>query len=1122
MRRVIFENRQCPGDQTMLTATVRDLDVAHPRQFQIDVRTSCPAIWENNPRITRLSEAERGVEVIPMHYPLVHESNQRPFHFVHGFTQFAEKQLGVAIPVTQFHGEIFLTDEERWSPLPGHDLPDRFWIVVAGGKYDFTAKWWNPANYQKVVDHYRNKIAFVQCGEAGHWHPPLEGVINLVGKTSLREFIRLMHHAEGVVCPVTFAMHLAPAVETRAGRPKVRPCVVIAGGREPPHWEAYPQHQYISTVGALSCCLEGGCWKSRCQKVGDGDEKDRRNLCEQPVQITPDLWIPRCLEMITPADVIRRIDLYLEGGALSGERQPVVMPANRPAKQEPPNTNAVVKLHARPTPKTVVHPKPKLPVAKRPYRVLLEFRHGLGDSVQLTIVLLHLRHYHPDWEVDLAALHGKHTVGRELCRNQLILGESRTTYDKIISLDWDECREAHAEWPSTKPTQCLLHVLRLTPRLELFGYQIVHSKEADQRARDYLATLCPNGPRPDGRFPAVLLHYQGNTSCDRKDLTHETARHVCQSVRELGYVPVILDWDNRSPLIDQKTIFNPGPGHALWGGHGTGDAETLAALIEASSLMIGVDSGPLHVAGATSTPALGVWTRHHPVHYFDLCPNVRHLVPGNHRTLTKGPAAAEFFEGHYSFDVYTDLNRDLVTRVHHQLGGEPIPPVSPPEAKTISTPRILTSVTYDQQYYEEHQQAGLDYLNFGDWQREYGRWFVESLGLRNRRLLDVGCACGSILRGLGEAGAIVSGFDLSEYMIHLGRKKWPDMAPLLHVADAADLTCFGNSSWQALHSNQVAEHWSPESVPKILKELARITAPGGLFFCALDTEEMFCRQGRNTETEDPTHLCIRPKAWWLEQFAAAGWQDRTSEYEPALKGHPLSFLKRYDWDYFVLRKEPASFPVPPYDLAKYPNIWDWAGASIDQRHLFWMYDILLAGHFQHALEIGCLNGASSTAFVEAINAGRLQKATFCDIELRPSVKSVLAPCRFSDRVKTFEGRSVDLLKQSDPFDFVFVDGDHRLASMPEELDLLLKRKPMCVMAHDTNALAVGYRECDGPPLLKWAFQTTAPYLCLEDNAPRPGEDTYRGLFFATTSPDLFEAARESLKKWGAISHQETN
>jgi hypothetical protein len=89
----------------MLTAAVRDLHLAHRGKFETDVRTSVDALWLNNPFITRLSEGETGVEYIEMHYPLVHESNQRPYHFLHGYPQYLEQQLGVKIPLTRFAGD---------------------------------------------------------------------------------------------------------------------------------------------------------------------------------------------------------------------------------------------------------------------------------------------------------------------------------------------------------------------------------------------------------------------------------------------------------------------------------------------------------------------------------------------------------------------------------------------------------------------------------------------------------------------------------------------------------------------------------------------------------------------------------------------------------------------------------------------------------------------------------------------------------------------------------------------------------------------------------------------------------------------------------------------------------
>jgi len=321
MKKLLLHSHQCPGDILMLTAAVRDLQRAHLGRFLVDVRTSAGEIWENNPYLTPLHEDDPDVMVMNMHYPLVHESNNRPYHFLHGYIQYLESVLDRRIPVTEFRGDIHLSAQEKdWmSQIEETGYAGSFWIMMAGGKYDFTAKWWNPEFYQQVVDHFRGKIVFVQCGERHHWHPPLEGVIDLVGKTDLRQFIRLMYHADGVVCPVTFAMHLAAAVETKPGKPANRACVVIAGGREPPHWEAYPHHQFISTNGALLCCDNGGCWKSRCQLVGDGDSKDTDDICVFPEEIGPDLRIPRCMQMISPDDVIRRIEMYYEGGALEYE-----------------------------------------------------------------------------------------------------------------------------------------------------------------------------------------------------------------------------------------------------------------------------------------------------------------------------------------------------------------------------------------------------------------------------------------------------------------------------------------------------------------------------------------------------------------------------------------------------------------------------------------------------------------------------------------------------------------------------------------------------------------------------------------------------------------------------------
>ncbi len=315
MRKLILRNFQSPGDIVMLTAAVRDLHLAYPEQFQTDVRTPCPALWQHNPYITPLQEQDPGVAVVDCHYPLIDRSNHAPYHFLHSFIEYLNERLDLKIRPSEFRGDIHVSGREKsWISQVEEIVHQRvpFWIVVAGGKRDFTVKWWDPQRYQRVVDHFAGRILFVQVGEAGHEHRALCNVIDLRGKTDLRQLIRLVYHAQGVLCPVTLMMHLAAALEMAPGMPKNRPCVVIAGGREPPHWEAYPHHQFLHRAGALLCCDDGGCWKSRVRPLGDRDERDRpEHLC---VDVAGTL--PRCMDLISVDDVTRAIEIYFLGGAI--------------------------------------------------------------------------------------------------------------------------------------------------------------------------------------------------------------------------------------------------------------------------------------------------------------------------------------------------------------------------------------------------------------------------------------------------------------------------------------------------------------------------------------------------------------------------------------------------------------------------------------------------------------------------------------------------------------------------------------------------------------------------------------------------------------------------------------
>jgi hypothetical protein len=146
MKKLLLKHFLSPGDVVMLTAAVRDLHQCYPNQFLTDVRTSCPALWENNPYVTSLVETDADVEAVECHYPLINRSNHVPYHCLNGFIDFLNEHLKLSIRPTAFKGDIHLSElEKSWysqvHELTGEDTP--FWIIVAGGKQDATIKWWS-------------------------------------------------------------------------------------------------------------------------------------------------------------------------------------------------------------------------------------------------------------------------------------------------------------------------------------------------------------------------------------------------------------------------------------------------------------------------------------------------------------------------------------------------------------------------------------------------------------------------------------------------------------------------------------------------------------------------------------------------------------------------------------------------------------------------------------------------------------------------------------------------------------------------------------------------------------------------------------------------------------------
>ena len=343
-RKFLLQHYRALGDVALMTALPRDIYRAYGDQVQIGVDTSRPELWQNNPYIKPLSPRDPGVRVHELVYrPYIAEAKHTPLHFLTAFHRIFEKLSGLPVPVTEPRPDLHLTPQERDEPL----VRGRYWVLMAGGKRDVTIKHWYFPFYQEVVDRLlAHGIQCVQSGAVGshHVHPPLRGVLNLVGYGEARTLIRLIQHADGVIGPITGAMHLAAGLQ--------RPCVVIAGGREEPHWEAYvdastfgPQcapvrvpHRYLHTMGLLECCTHKGCWRNRVVPLEARDHLPSRvdTICRNTVNL-PQQIMPACMAMITPTHVVQAVmDYYLNGLLPPIQPQPAEPTAPNPPPAPPP------------------------------------------------------------------------------------------------------------------------------------------------------------------------------------------------------------------------------------------------------------------------------------------------------------------------------------------------------------------------------------------------------------------------------------------------------------------------------------------------------------------------------------------------------------------------------------------------------------------------------------------------------------------------------------------------------------------------------------------------------------------------------------------------------------------
>jgi hypothetical protein len=320
MERLTLAHTRAPGDVLAMTALVRDVHRAYPGRFRIAVDTPYRDIWLHNPHVVPRDRGSPGRYMQLSYGKSIGRAGRECIHFLTAWHHNFHEHTGLRVPLTEPRPDLHLTPAERTTRLVG----GRYWLLVAGGKNDFTTKHYVYERHQRVVDALRGLgIPVVQAGAAdrGHSHPPMRGALNMVGKTTLRDFFRLIAQADGVICTITAAMHAAAALQ--------RPCVVTAGGREEWWWEGYTNtadqfgpvasrrvtvpHRFLHTQGLLDCCRNRGCWKN---KRSTAEADSRKSYCVLPVVSDGGQVAPKCMDMISAEMIVEAVLSYYADGTL--------------------------------------------------------------------------------------------------------------------------------------------------------------------------------------------------------------------------------------------------------------------------------------------------------------------------------------------------------------------------------------------------------------------------------------------------------------------------------------------------------------------------------------------------------------------------------------------------------------------------------------------------------------------------------------------------------------------------------------------------------------------------------------------------------------------------------------
>ena len=253
-RKVIFYNSGV-GDDLLCTTVARELRRRNAGRVWVAARY--PELFDGNPdaravpiadwRFGRLGRLLR-TDARPLWYTQYEpEKDRDPEPPRHIAAMMCEK-AGV-LGLVSIRPYFFLRQSEREE---GKVVDNQIAIqsTTRAAATPLQNKEWLPERFQDVIEALSGHFNFIQLGSPSD--PKLENVIDLRGKTNLRQAAAILARSELFVGLVSGLMHLARAVDC--------PAVIVYGGREQPEISGYVCNKNIRARPPCSPCWQ----RNRC------------------------------------------------------------------------------------------------------------------------------------------------------------------------------------------------------------------------------------------------------------------------------------------------------------------------------------------------------------------------------------------------------------------------------------------------------------------------------------------------------------------------------------------------------------------------------------------------------------------------------------------------------------------------------------------------------------------------------------------------------------------------------------------------------------------------------------------------------------------------------------------